>query len=154
MNAGHWEPTDAIIISIVLIKPSVEQVGKMNRKKSYLFLMLALSACFFSSCRMGDSPSSTTPSSGQMYRYINVNQNKPGCPLTLTVDGPTTFQDNLGAEPFYASQIGFNLGNGNYSFSFNGVSDGVSHNLSGSETITCAPSVTTSCGSWSYTVKP
>ena len=123
----------------------------MIRKQKISILILAASMCLFSSCRRGNNSTSTT---SQIYLYMNIKQNTPGCPLTLTVVGPTTFQDDLGSEPLYNSLIAFNADIGNYIFYFNGATDGVSHYLSGSETITCSPSVTTSCASWTYTVKP
>jgi hypothetical protein len=134
------------------IKFLVEWVGKMSHTHRLFILILAASLGLFSSCRQGSSPSSTP--TNQVYLYIFVTQNTPACPLTLTIVGPTTFQDDLGSSPVYGSVIAFNAGPGNYSFYFNGVTDGVSHYLSGSETIYCSPASSNSCAGWSYTVKP
>jgi len=124
----------------------------MSCKKIIFILTLAASTCLFSSCRQGNSPS--TSNTNQVYIYIFVKQNTPACPLTLTLVGPTTFQDDLGSSPLYGSLIAFNAGPGNYSFYFNGVTDGVSHYLSGSETIYCSPTSTNGCPGWSYTLQP
>jgi|SRR5665213_2104834 len=134
------------------IKLFVEQVGKMSHKQRLFILILAASICLFSSCRQGSSPSTST--TNQVYIYIFVTQNTPACPLTLTIVGPTTFQDDLGSSPLYGSLIAFNAGPGNYSLYFNGVTDGVSHYLSGSETIYCSPASSNSCAGWTYTIKP
>jgi len=126
-------------------------IGKMSHSQKLFTLILATSI-FFYSCRQGNSPSSSTSLSTSNYLYLTVDQTTPNCPLTLTVIGPTTYQDVAGPNFTYASLVAFNYGAGNYTFYFDGATDGVQHSLSGSETITCAP--TAGCGSWSYTVKP
>jgi hypothetical protein len=117
-----------------------------------LFTLILAGSLFFYSCRQGNSPSSSTSLSTPNYLYLTVNQTAPSCPLTLTVIGSTTYQDVVGPNSAYASLVAFNYGTGNYTFYFDGATDGVLHALSGAETVTCAP--TAGCGNWSYTVKP
>jgi hypothetical protein len=117
-----------------------------------LFTLILASTLFFYSCRQANSPSSSTSLSTPNYLYLTVNQTAPSCPLTLTVIGPTTYQDVVGPQGQYASQVAINYMVGNYTFYFDGASDGVLHSLSGAETITCAPAA--GCGGWSYAVKP
>ncbi len=118
-----------------------------------LFTLILSASLFFYSCRQGNSPSSSNASlSTGNYLYLSVSQGNQSCPLTLTVIGPTTYQDVVGPKSSFASLVAFNYGVGNYTFYFDGATDGVLHTLSGAETITCAPAA--GCGSWSYTVKP
>jgi|GEM_PF-2446873 hypothetical protein len=138
--------TNAIIV-ISLVEP----IGKMSHSQK-IFTFILAGSIFFYSCRQSNSPSSSTSLSTPNYLYLTVNQTTPNCPLTLTVIGPTTYQDVVGPQGQYASQVAINYMVGNYTFYFDGASDGVLHPLSGAETITCAPA--SGCGSWSYTVKP
>jgi len=116
------------------------------------FSLILIGILFFSSaCNKNKTPSTTPPNPN--YLYLALYQNSPGCPVTLTVTGPTSFSDVLGTNSIF-SQIAINYTTGGYVFALNGASDGVTHNLSGAETITYSPVSTTACPGWTYTVNP
>jgi hypothetical protein len=123
---------------------------KMIFPRKTLVLLFGASFIFFASCNKTSTPSSNN--TGTNYLYLTVTQTSPACALTLSLSGPTTFQDILGTTGTSNSLISFNYTGGSYQVYFNGASDGVTHNLSGAETIKCNPSA--GCGSWSYSVAP
>jgi hypothetical protein len=122
----------------------------MGRYSKMSGIALTASVFLFVSCKNSNSPTTTDKND----LYITVKQNTPSCPLTLTISGPTNFQDVVGPGAMNNSLIAFNWTTGNYTLYFNGGTDGVIHYLSGAETIKCSPASTSSCGSWTYTVLP
>jgi hypothetical protein len=122
----------------------------MGRFSKISGIVLAASVVLFASCKNGNSPTTTDKND----LYLTVKQNVPSCPLTLTVTGPTSFQDVVGSSASSNSLISINYSPGSYTFYFNGATDGVVHDLSGAETIKCSPASTASCASWTYTVQP